>query len=84
MSLYKKIILGLIFCSNVFLGCAKSKAFIGVQLDRYNLVENVMTNKPADLAGIRPRDIILGIEKDKNWSFHIRKCSRTNTRSSNW
>ena len=47
------------------IGCATPRAYIGVQLDEFNLVKKVVPDKPAQQAGIRPGDIVLGIKKDK-------------------
>ena len=46
-------------------GCATPRAYIGVELDEFNLVKKVAPDNPAQQAGIRPGDIVLGIKKDK-------------------
>ena len=60
------IILALVFFVLLLtIGCATPRAYIGVELDAYNLVKKVVPDKPAQQAGIRPGDIVLGIKKDK-------------------
>ena len=60
------IILALVFFVLLLtIGCATPRAFIGVELDKFNLVKKVVPDKPAQQAGIRPGDIVLGIKKDK-------------------
>ena len=62
----RKIILALVFFVLLLtIGCATPRAYIGVELDAYNLVKKVVPDKPAQQAGIRPGDIVLGIKKDK-------------------
>ena len=46
-------------------GCATPRAYIGVELDEFNLVKKVVPDNPAQQAGIRSGDIVLGIKKDK-------------------
>jgi len=46
-------------------GCETPRAYIGVELDEFNLVKKVVPDNPAQQAGIRPGDIVLGIKKDK-------------------
>ncbi len=45
-------------------GCVKPRAYIGVELDEFNLVKNVVPDNPAQQAGIKLGDIILGIKID--------------------
>ena len=60
------IILALVFFVLLLtIDCATPRAYIGVELDAYNLVKKVVPDKPAQQAGIRPGDIVLGIKKDK-------------------
>ena len=46
-------------------GCATPRAYIGVELDEFNLVKKVVPDNPAQQAGIRSGDIVLGIKKDE-------------------
>ena len=46
-------------------GCATPRAYIGVELDEFNLVKKVVPDNSAQQAGIRSGDIVLGIKKDK-------------------
>ena len=55
------IILALVFFVLLLtIGCATPRAYIGVELDAYNLVKKVVPDKPAQQAGIRPGDIVSG------------------------
>jgi len=59
------ILAGLFFVPLLTIGCATTKAYIGVQLDTHHLVKKVPPDKPAHQNAIRPWDIVLGIKKDK-------------------